>query len=206
MRERLPLPRRAAQRAPAPGLGAALLLLVLVTAQVGLAQSATGPLPPLAPPAAPLPPTFWEQHGVALLAGGLAVLAVTSVVLWFILQTRPPVVMPPEERARAALTRLRGRPEDGQVLSEISRILRQYLLAVLDLPPQELTTAELAAALAGRGRIGGEQVQTITAFFRECDERKFSPAGATAQLKAADRALALVAELAQQPASAPPKI
>jgi hypothetical protein len=149
-----------------------------------------------------LPPTFWELHGTAVLAAGFALLGVAAVVLWFVFQPRPPVVTPAAILARATLTQLRGRPEDGQVLSEISRVLRQYLLAVLDLPVRELTTAEFSDALAGPGKMGAELTQTIITFFRECDQRKFSPSAAAAPLNAADRALALVTEWERQHAPA----
>jgi hypothetical protein len=175
-----------------------ILWMTVMLAHGAAAQSATGPLPPLAPPAPPLPPTYWELHGTCVLASGFALLGVAAVVMWFVFQPRPPVVTPPAVAARAALTRLRGRPEDGQVLSEISRVLRQYLVAVLDLPAQELTTAEFSATLAGPEKIGAELVPAIIAFFRECDQRKFSPAAATAPLNAADQALALVAEWERQ--------
>lgn len=179
-----------------------VLWLAVMLVQRAAAQSATGPLPPLAPPAPPLPPTFWELHGTAVLASGFALLGVAAMVLWFVFQPRPPVVTPPEVVARAALTQLRGRPEDGQVLSEISRVLRLYLLSVLDLPVRELTTAEFTAALEGPGKMGAELAQTIITFFRECDQRKFSSAVTAAPMNAADRALTLVTEWERQRAPA----
>ncbi|HUC83696.1 MAG TPA: hypothetical protein VL970_00780 [Candidatus Acidoferrales bacterium] len=162
------------------------------------AQSASGPLPPLAPPAPTLPPTFWEQHGTTVTVAGFALLAIAVAVAWLVLHTKPPVPVPPGVLAREALARLRGRPEDGHVLSEISRILRQYLIVVLGLPRQEFTTAEFSGALAGNDKIGVEPAQAVAAFLRECDQRKFSAANAPAPMDAADRALAIVAEMEKQ--------
>jgi hypothetical protein len=165
------------------------------------AQSATGPLPPLASPHGPLPPTFWEQHGNTVLIAGFAFMAVVAIVLLIALRSKPAVVVPPEVLAREALARLRTQPESGAVLSEISRILRRYVTAVIGLPEEELTTAEFAAALQKSEQIGGDVAQSMIAFLRECDRRKFSPAGAPAPLNAVDRTLAIVAQIENQKAS-----
>ena len=63
------------------------------------------------------------------------------------------------------------------VLSEASQILRRYVAAAFAWPPAELTTAEFSAALAGDEKIGPELARTLSNFLRECDERKFAPAG-----------------------------
>lgn len=182
-------------KAAVPGGGGILWLL---TAPLAWAQSATGPLPPLAPPAPPLPPTFWQQHGTMLIAAGLILIALVAAILWFVLQARPPVAVPPEVLAREALTRLRGHPEDGRALSEISQILRRYLMAVLGLPHQELTTAEFSAFLAGQDKIDAGLAAAATGFLRECDERKFALTSPSVPLNGADRALAIIAEMEKQ--------
>lgn len=164
------------------------------------AQSATGPLPPLAPPYGQLPPTFWAQHGTAVLIGGFAFAVLVATILLVALQTKPPVVVPPEALAREALARLRAQPESGQTLSEISRVLRRYVTAVMGWPDAELTTVEFSAALRQGDKIDGELAQSIVAFLRECDQRKFSPASLPAPLNGADRALALVAGIDKQKA------
>jgi hypothetical protein len=175
----------------------AFFLLVFI-ARLASAQSATGPLPPLAPADGQLAPTFWEQHGTTVITAGFAFMAVAAAVLWVSLQTRPPVAVPPEVLAREALLRLRGRPEGGQVLSEISQLLRRYVLLVLGRPQQELTTAEISAALAGSDKIGAELAEAVTVVLRECDQRKFSPLSPPAPLNAADRALAIVEAMEKQ--------
>jgi hypothetical protein len=178
-------------------------MALVLLAWPAAAQSATGPLPPLAPPDALLPPTFWEQHGTLLIAAAFGLTALVAAVLWFVLKSPPPAAAaPPAVLAREMLTRLRGRPEDGRVLGEISQALRRYFIAVLDLPRQELTTSEFAAALAGHGGISAALAEAAASFLRECDERKFAPVTADAPLNAADRALAMVAEMEQQRAPA----
>ncbi len=153
-----------------------MLLLLAFFAQSVFSQT-TNPLPPLTPSYPEIPPTFWELHGMAILAGSVTLIALAAVVLWKLLQPKPVIVLPPEIVAREALVQLQRRPEDGTLLSEISQILRRYVVAVFDLPAAELTTAELCAALAGCGKINAELAGAIAAFLRECDERKFAPPG-----------------------------
>lgn len=154
----------------------------------------TNALPSLAPAYGQIPPSFWDQHGTAIIIGSLALLAVVSVIVWKLLQPRPPVVMPPELLARLALTRLQGQPEDGKILSEVSQILRQYMTTAFQLPAGELTTAEFYLALADSNQISIELGEAISRFLRECDERKFSPATSEAPMNATNRALELVAQ------------
>ncbi len=140
------------------------------------AQPSTNALPALAPPYGEIPPTFWEQHGTTILAGGVALIALAALILWKVLQPKPPVTRPPEIVAREALTALLRQPEDGKLLSEVSQILRRYVITAFELPAAELTTTEFCAALAGTEKIGAELAQIISGFLRECDVRKFSAA------------------------------
>ena len=154
-----------------------MFLLIIFSALSVSAQTPTNPLPPLSPACPEIPPTFWEQHGTAILAGSVALIALAAVILWKLLQPEPAIVLPPEIVAREALVQLQRRPEDGKALSEISQILRRYVVAAFDLSAAELTTAEFCAALSASDRIGRELAQTISGFLRECDERKFAPPG-----------------------------
>ena len=67
------------------------------------AQTSTNALPALAPPYGEIPPTFWERHGTAILVGGVALIALAVLILWKLLQPKPPVILPPEVLAREAL-------------------------------------------------------------------------------------------------------
>ena len=125
-------------------------------------------------------------------------LALSAVILWLTLKPKPSPVLPPEIVACRALEKLQARPEDGNVLSEVSRILRRYVIAAFELPAAELTTAEFCGALAANEKIGAELAQAISAFLRECDERKFSLSPAGAPLTAATRALELIAGAEKQ--------
>jgi hypothetical protein len=102
---------------------------------------------------------------------------------------------------------LRQKAEDGALLSQVSQILRHYVVAAFNLPPEELTTAEICRAVAGLEKIGPELSAALGEFLRQCDERKFSPPtpapplGAVAEaLKLIDQAQARLASLAQSAA------
>ena len=165
-------------------------------------QASTNALPALAPPYREIPPTFWEQQGTTVLAGGITLIALAVLILLKLFQSKPAVILPPEIVAREALAKLLRRPEDGKCLSEVSQILRHYAIATFGLPAAELTTTEFSTALAGNEKINVELAQAISIFLRECDARKFAPADAAAPLNAAARALELVA-LAQRSAPVP---
>jgi len=153
----------------------------------------TNALPALAPAYSELPPMFWEQHETAIIIGGFAFLAFAFLLLKVMLRPESKVVLPPEVLAREALAKLLRQPEDGKRLSEVSQILRRYVAAAFEFPPDEMTTAEFCAALAGSKKIGAELAQIISNLLQECDARKFSPASSSAPLDAANRALELIA-------------
>ncbi len=155
-------------------------------------QDTTNALPKLVPPHGTLPPTFWEQNGTATAAGGVIFLALAAVLVWRNLKSRPQWVLPPDVVAREALAKCRGQPEDGKVLSEVSRALRRYIGAALKFPPGEFTTAEFCRELEHREQITPQLKRAIADFLLACDERKFSPAVSSGPLDAAGRALEFV--------------
>ncbi|HEX5222762.1 MAG TPA: hypothetical protein VFZ59_24615 [Verrucomicrobiae bacterium] len=148
--------------------------------------------PKLQPPLGEIPPTFWEQHGLAIIlaAGGVVLLIVLGI--WFWLQPKPVEPVPPEVQARTALEALSQRAEDGVVISQVSQILRQYVLAVFELPAGQPTTAEFCKLTAKSDTVGNELSNALAAFLRECDERKFAKSGSGDALNATARALELV--------------
>ena len=155
-------------------------------------------MPPTLSPAYPeIPPPFWEQAGTTVLVAGITLITLAFLILWKLFQPKPAVVQPPEIVAREALAKLPRQPEDGKHLSEVSQILRRYVIGAFELPPGEFTTAEFSAALAGNGKIGVELEQTISNFLRECDERKFSPTNPDMPVNAVNRALQIM-NLAEQ--------
>ncbi|HEX9047898.1 MAG TPA: hypothetical protein VF988_12815, partial [Verrucomicrobiae bacterium] len=176
--------------------GAFLFMAFCVHAQ------STNALPPLAPAAPEIPPTFWERqtttferHGFAMMAGFAVVLVAIVWGLWLALRTKPQLELPAETVARRALEKLRGKPEDGPLLSEVSQSLRHYVASVLQLPAGELATAELVAALAHQTRFDRDLAGEISSFLQECDRRKFSPTANPEPLGAVSRALELAEKI-----------
>lgn len=155
-------------------------------------QAVTNELPALAPAYGELPPTLWERHSTMILVLGFTLIALMALLFLRKMFPPPPLVRPPEMVAREALAKLQRQTEDGNLLSEISQILRRYFSAAFGFPPGELTTAEFSAALAGSEKTGAELAQAITNFLRECDARKFSPVNLPIPFGAAARALELV--------------
>ena len=159
--------------------------------------AATNAVPTLAPAYGEIPTPFWEQHGLAIIIGGALFAALASLAAWLIFQPKPQPVPSPATVARAALAGLSGHPETGVVLSQISQILRRYLVTAFGLAAGEPTTTEFLALIARHEPMAAELAVPLAAFLRECDERKFSPAAAPAPLGGVHRALKLIA-LAEQ--------
>lgn len=176
-------------------------LLVLIPC-VAHAQDADK-IPKLAPPYPELPPTFWEQHGNAIIISGIFLVALVAVGLWLCLRKKPVAIVPAEVQARSELKALQALPEDGAVLSKTSQALRRYFIAAFALPPGEYTTAEFCRIVSGHEKIGAELSSSVVALLRSCDENKFSPMSTT-PLGAAARALELIerGEALRQPPAA----
>ncbi|MEY2427649.1 MAG: hypothetical protein QOJ40_534 [Verrucomicrobiota bacterium] len=149
-------------------------------------------IPPLRPPRAEIPPTFWEQHGLWVVIGSIALLAVICGAVWLSRRPSPPMTAPPAVRARQALEQLQRRPEDGIVLSWVSQILRHYLTDAFDLAPEELTMTEFCDLIAKNEKIGSELSAEVAQFLRVCDERKFAASASKPTLGAAAQALELI--------------
>jgi hypothetical protein len=146
----------------------------------------------LRPPRAEIPPTFWERYNGWIIAASLVFLALIGIIVWIVTRPKPPIIVPPEVRAKQALDLLLNKPEDGLVLSRVSQILRHYIADAFALPPGELTTTEFCRLIAGHGGVGPELASTISDFLRRCDERKFTPSPPSAPMTAPATALKLV--------------
>ena len=145
-----------------------------------------------------MPPPFWEQHGAAILIGGIILLALTAVILWMIFKPKPQPVLTPEAVARQALAQLRGRPEDGKVVSEVSQILRRYVGTVFGFSGNEMTTTEFSAEVAADLEIGSRLAEALANFLRACDKDKFIAKNEAPPLNAVQRARQLVDQIERQ--------
>jgi hypothetical protein len=171
------------------------LAFSLLAAQPAFAATNTptnGEIPALRPPHAELAPTYWEQHGTAVVLCVVLFLTSVGVAIWFLTRPKPPVIVPPEVLARKALEPLGQRPEDGALLSQVSHILHQYVTAAFNLPPIELTTTEFCRAIAGHEQIGPDLSVALSEFLLKCDQRKFSPPAPAPPLSVVDQALKLI--------------
>jgi hypothetical protein len=155
----------------------------------GLAQSSED-APPLLEPLPEIPPTFWEQHGILVVTASLAFMAVLGILLWWLLQPKPPVPVPIEDLTRQELEALAREPENAQTLSKLSRCLRRYFATVFGLPAGELTTTEFNRAFAAQTTVGSELVAAVGEFLQQADEMKFAP-GAGWESDATQHALEL---------------
>ena len=171
-----------------------LWLLLAATSHSLPSRKSSDDIPPLVPPLPEIPPSFWEQHGWVLwviVPFVLLVVAGVGAFVW-LRPRKPPVLPATAAQARAALTALLARLEDGATLVEISQTLRRFLITTFWLPSGETTTAEFCANLAKNEQVGAELAGAVAEFLRACDEQKFSPAPAGLPLDAARRALKLV--------------
>lgn len=129
----------------------------------------------LRPPLPPVPPTWWETHGLWVILGIVAALAAVGVVAW-LLQRRGKCAAAetPADRARREL----GTPTTRDTtagLSRASRVLRRYLIDRLGLPRREMVTTEFCGELESRSQLPPELRGRIMQFLREGDALKFSP-------------------------------
>ena len=149
-------------------------------------------IPPLKPPRGEIPPTFWEQHGIALTLSGIGAVLVLAVLVSFVTRPKPAAAIPPIMVAREALNSLRSRPEDGLVISRVSQVIRRYIAAEFSLGPEELTTTEFSRLVTGNEKVGLELGNRLSGFLRDCDQRKFSPTIPTPPLNAVSTASELL--------------
>ena len=167
------------------------VFLTLSTAIVH-AQTTTNALPGLIPAYDEIPPNFWELNHLAIITGVFVVLLLIGMLIW---RQLCPIAAPhpsPEKTARNALARLQNQPENGNVLSAVSQIVRRYISGRLGLSKNELTTTEFIAALARCDKLDLAHVESACSFLRECDVRKFSPRNNAGSINAVNRALVLI--------------
>ena len=164
-------------------------------------------IPDLQPIEELLPPTFWEQHRVAILLGGLLALAIFVVVAWWLRRTRPVQVAPPADLARKALRKLETGPDNGLLAGAVLKTLRGYLPAAIPtLPRGELTADEMIVPLRHEAALAPELREEIAVLLHQCEQRQFFHGRFDTPSGLAARALALIdkVEAAQAGSSAIP--
>jgi hypothetical protein len=172
-----------------------MFLLFAVAVPSILAQTNINALPALAPPLPELPPTFWEQYGVAIVMVAPVLLALAAIVVWQTLKSKSQPVLPPEISAREALSPLLCQPENGKVLSEVSQVLRRYVGAVFGFSGGVMTTAEFSAVANADAKIGPQLANALTGLLQACDRDKFAAKNEAPPLNAVARALQLIEQI-----------
>jgi len=169
-----------------------MFLFLLFPALTGFAQTDINTPPTLAPAYGEMPPTFLEQHQMTVIITCFAFLAFVFLFVKTMLRPESPKILPPETVVRQALAKFQREPENGNILSAVSQILRRYLSESFNLPDQELTTSEFCAAIEANQQMGVDLAQAISSFLHECDERKFSATPFAAPFNAVASALDLI--------------
>jgi hypothetical protein len=144
---------------------------VLHAQTTNLAQ--TNAIPPLRPPKPEIPPGVWETHGLWITLFGILVLASLVFAVRLVCRPKPPVVLEPAKVARNALSGLESRPEDDALLSQVSAILRTYLIAAFALPHQAFTHSELCDQLLAHPAIGEGLSHTARKLLEDLEHRRF---------------------------------
>ncbi len=173
-----------------------LSAIILLLAFVAKAADTNAP-PALVPAYGEIKATFWEQHQAIIVVGVILFLIAQFFTLYRVLARVPIRTESPESQAQTALQRLLDKPEDGRLLSDVSRILRNYFGRRFQMPGEEATTAEFISALRQNGKIVPSLGEKVSSFLRECDARKFSPTNPSTKLDAVAQALDLVNEAEQ---------
>lgn len=169
------------------------VLWLLVVGYWPFRTSGADDIPPLVPPLPEIQPSLMERFGWILWILLPLLMVLATLGIWLASRPgKPPVLPAPAAQARRELTALQSQPENGAVLSQISRALRRYLINTFWLPPHEMTTSDFCRLLAAQERIGPALAGGLGEFLRACDERKFAPATIPPPLGAAGRALELV--------------
>ncbi|EEF57919.1 hypothetical protein [Pedosphaera parvula] len=140
------------------------------------ALSAQQDLTALRPPKGELAPGFWEQFGWVVAAGLIVLFGVA--LTWAMLRKgkKPPILPAPAMMAKRELEALRGQTKGEAHAFGVSKIIKNYLVLVLCLPPGEYTTLDINKALQTQPDLGEDLKQNFARFLRECDEQKFSGA------------------------------
>lgn len=130
---------------------------------------------PLRPPRPELPPSFLEQHALTIGVASFLGLLLLAILIWFALRPRTIAETPPDQAARRELQSLQAHPQDPQLLTRVSHVVRRYLSRAFGLPEQELTTAEFCRALHEQERAGPALAEHAARVLQYWDEQKFSP-------------------------------
>lgn len=110
---------------------------------------------------------------MAVIIAAAAALAILLAAIISARKLRKPPIVVPGEIARKELASLAEVPEDGNVLSRTTQILRHYFMQVLRMGFGELTTREFCGLLSQREDVDSAIATRTVRLLRAADERKF---------------------------------
>ncbi len=187
--------------------------MMLARAITPLLAAAREPIPPLRPPHAELPPTFWESNnGLVFLAGVFVGMAVMGWWLWRRSSRRRALDhIDPLAIARAKLETLAASDAESAKWPElVPQIVRWALIERFQLPWMEYTTEEFKALIRANGWLPEPLVADLARLLDDCDRARFASlpgANNTASLPArAVQLLAQAAAVTTVPSAQPPVI
>jgi hypothetical protein len=124
-----------------------------------------------------VPLTFWEQHGLQIILGGVAGILVIAGVLSIVLRKKPQRVFTAYERALQELAiakNLHAAGQDKNFAIAASDAVRRYLENAYRMPAPERTTEEFLQEAARHAWLQGELTELLKQFLQFCDLAKFA--------------------------------
>lgn len=187
--------------------------MMLAHAITPLLAAAREPIPPLRPPHAELPPTFWESNnGLVFLAGVFVGMAVMGWWLWRrSSQRRALDPIDPLAIARAKLETLAASDAESAKWPElVPQIVRWALIERFQLPWMEYTTEEFKSLFRANGWLPEPLMEELARLLEDCDRARFASSSAgnnPGSLHArASQFLAQAATVQRVPSAQPPVI
>jgi len=174
--------------APAPAPTGGIPLAPIAPSPGGAAPALPGQMPgptSKTAPAAPdihdihglIPLTFWEQHGLQVIAAAIATVALVALLTWLLLRKKTKRALTPLERARqelAAAHALLVTGQDKAFAVAVSGAVRHYLENAYHMPAPERTTEEFLQEAARHDWLRGELTVLLRRFLELCDLAKFA--------------------------------
>jgi len=121
--------------------------------------------------------TFWEQHGVQIIASSVLGIILLAVLIMFLLHKKPPPALSAYQRAIVELARAREIQNTGQDKAfaiAASDAVRRYLEDAYRMPAPERTTEEFLLEAARHAWLQGELTTLLKRFLEFCDLAKFA--------------------------------
>jgi hypothetical protein len=145
----------------------------------GLAQ----PLETLAPDALPVVPPWSPPRWFWPAVAGAVVAPLLLVGAWWLSRPRPAASLTPRQRALRELAGLEDRLDQlgsESYHTQLSAIVRRFLVERYELPAEQQTTAEFLIGAPHALALSGDQRDTLMQILERCDLAKFAPVSATA--------------------------